>query len=189
MADTPAWLRDLLGWKEATKKSKSKCRTLFQGLEIAPNLSDLGSVSSMHLAGVVYDALGIDRRIRKANLDSDSDSSSSGTALERAIQLDIRQALPALDPDRDWLVSKGGDVAAFAQFTHLSDLRAILKQNPTLRATFAGDYQVETDVYVGVRELHPPRGPSVPSCGDSQQMDHQIRPCAERPPRVRDVGA
>jgi hypothetical protein len=143
-------MRDLLGWKNSTKKSAKTCQGLF-GEPIAPNLADLGSKASMHFAGYAYETLDVPRsQIRTQNLDDDESSDATGAALERAIEQDLAKELPVKDPDRTWLVSRGGLVSQFAQFTHLKDLQAILQHNPTLRATFAGDYQVQTDVYAGV---------------------------------------
>lgn len=105
----------------------------------------------MHLAGYAYETLGVPKsRLRTQSLDDDSGSGASGTALERAIEDDLRKQLPLRDPDRTWLVSRTGTVADYSQFTHLNDLQALLEKNPILRSTFAGDYQVKTDVYVGV---------------------------------------
>ena len=160
MADAPEWLQELLAWKPGTQKSRKACDSLF-GENIAPNLADVGSKTSMHLAGYVYETLGVPKsRIRSDSLDDDSASKASGTALERAIENDLTQQLTAKDPDRTWLVSRTGTVADYAQFTHLNDLQALLEKNPILRSTFAGDYQVKTDVYVGVEnsahhEAHP----------------------------------
>jgi hypothetical protein len=154
VVDAPGWLHDLLGWKQASAKSRTVCESLFEGSAIAPNLADLGSRASMHLAGYAYDAMGISRgQLTQGNLSGDGVGASSGAALERAIEADLKEALPARDSDRGWLVSRGGTVARYSQFTHLHDLQRLLDTNPTLRATFAGDYQVETDVYVGV--AHP----------------------------------
>lgn len=151
MLDAPRWLHDLLGWKTASVKSRRVCQGLFDGLAIAPNLADLGSKASMHLAGYAYEQLGVRRdQMREGRLESDSPNASSGALLERAIEDDLADALPARDTERTWLVSRGGTAARFAQFTHLHDLQRLLEHNPTLRATFAGDYQVATDVYVGV---------------------------------------
>lgn len=152
---TPTWLPDLLWWKQPTAKSRSACQRLF-GDEAAPNLADLGSVASLQLAGVAYDALTIPRGDVRAE-DPEAGGASSGAALERAVEVDLRDRLPGRDPDRSWLVSRGGSVASFAQYTHLDDLQQILSENPTLRATFAGDYQVQTDVYVGVENSTDPR--------------------------------
>ncbi|MDO3634461.1 NgoMIV family type II restriction endonuclease [Mycolicibacterium arseniciresistens] len=148
MADAPAWIEQLLGWKPATQKSQKGCEALF-GAAVAPNLADMSSRASMHLAGYAYETLDIPQsRVRTQNLDDDS--AASGTALERAIENDLKQELQARDPDRTWLVTRTGTVADYAQYTHLNELQALLDQSPALRSTFAGDYQVKTDVYVGV---------------------------------------
>lgn len=105
----------------------------------------------MHLAGCAYETLDVPRsQIRNQNPDNEDTIDATGTALERAIGQNLAKELPAKDSDRTWLVYRGGLVSQFSQFTHLKDLQAILQHNPTLRATFAGDYQVQTDVYVGV---------------------------------------
>lgn len=160
MTEAPDWLHQLLGWKPATAKSRSKCDNLF-GEAIAPNLADVGSVTSMHLASYAYETMGIPRsRLRTGKLESDGKKqSSSGAALEKAIETDLRSALPAEDPERGWLVSRRGNASSFAQFTHLKDLQQLLQDNPTFRATVAGDYQVKTDVYVGVTNRSRANGP------------------------------
>lgn len=125
-----------------------RCEALF-GAAVAPNLADMSSRASMHLAGYAYETLDIPRsRIRAHSLEDDS--AASGAALERAIESDLKQQLQARDPDRTWLVTRTGTVADYAQYTHLNELQALLEQSPALRSTFAGDYQVKTDVYVGV---------------------------------------
>ncbi|MGE2731770.1 NgoMIV family type II restriction endonuclease [Mycolicibacterium vaccae] len=148
MAEAPPWIGQLLGWKLATQKSRKGCEALFNEA-VAPNLADMSSRASMHLAGYVYESLGIPRsRIRVQSLEDDSEA--SGTALERAIESDLKLQLSVRDPDRTWLVGRTGTVADYAQYTHLNELQGLLDQSPALRATFAGDYQVRTDVYVGV---------------------------------------
>jgi hypothetical protein len=143
MADAPDWLPGLLGWKSASDKSRKRCVELF-GEPIAPNLADLGSSTSMQLAAHAYETLGISRsKIQSA-------PGASGTLLEKRLEKDLKAALPGKDPDRTWLVNRTGSVAEYAQFTHLSDLQVLLEQQPVLRSTFAGEYLVKTDVYVGV---------------------------------------
>lgn len=150
MADAPEWLEHLLSWKPATAKSRRRSEALF-GEPIAPNLADVASTASMHLAAYAYETLDIPRsRIRTQSLDEESAFEASGAALERAIETDLSNQLGLKDPERTWRVSRTGTVADYAQFTHLNDLQAILEQTPVLRSTFAGDYQVKTDVYVGV---------------------------------------
>ncbi|MCK0173895.1 NgoMIV family type II restriction endonuclease [Mycolicibacterium sp. F2034L] len=148
MAEAPAWIGPLLGWKPATQKSRKGCEALF-GAAVAPNLADMSSRASMHFAGYAYETLDIPQsRIRAQSLEDASEA--SGTALERAIEIDLKHELHTRDPERTWLVSRTGTVADYAQYTHLNELQALLDESPALRATFAGDYQVRTDVYVGV---------------------------------------
>ena len=150
VAEAPPWIEQLLGWKPATQKSRRGCEALFDAA-IAPNLADMSSRASMHLAGYVYETLGIPKsRVRAATPGEDNASSASGTALERAIESDLREQLTLHDPDRTWLVTRTGTVADYVQYTHLNELQALLDKSPALRSTYAGDYQVKTDVYVGV---------------------------------------
>ena len=79
-------MRDLLGWKNSTKKSAKTCQALF-GEPIAPNLADLGSKASMHFAGYAYETLDVPRsQIRNQSLDDEESNDATGTALERAIE-------------------------------------------------------------------------------------------------------
>lgn len=143
-------MNDLLGWKKASEKAQKSCIELF-GEPLAPNLSDVGNKASMRLAAAAYEMRGIPQtQIRAQSLDDEVKKKASGTALEVAIESDLSDGLPSEDPHREWSVSRGGNVSQFAQFTHLNDLQAILVDHPTLRATFAGDYQIQTDVWVGV---------------------------------------
>jgi hypothetical protein len=48
----------------------------------------------------------------------------------------------------DWTFSVHGDVTAFDQYEHLTDLARVLAQHPGLRATL-GDYLVKPDIVVG----------------------------------------
>lgn len=148
----PAWIHDLLGWKKATAKSTSRCQTIF-GEALAPNIADVGNVGSLRLTGHVFDSLGIpfsQRRQSAFESDVGGEEGSSGTELEKGIASDMASGLVALDPDRDWVISRIGAASQFAQFAHLNELQGILDANPALRASFARDYQVKTDIYVGV---------------------------------------
>lgn len=144
----PEWLQSRLGWKSATKKSEETCKKLF-GKPKAPNLADLGSTGSLRIAGAVYEALEIDWETDTTLADDES----SGAALERDVEADMKNALPDLDKDRGWHVSRSGIAADYAQFQHLSELQRLFKENPALRSTLASDYHVKTDVCVGVQ--HP----------------------------------
>ena len=110
MAQAPEWLRDLLGWKSATVKTRRACESLFRE-PVAPNLSDLASRPSLHLAGHVYETIGVPITKRAQSLEEDSPA--SGTLLEKAIEDDLSAALPAKDADRSWVVSRRRTVADF----------------------------------------------------------------------------
>lgn len=148
----PEWLGDLLGWKPATARAAGRCMRLF-GRPFAPNLADVGGTESLRIAGAVYGALGITRESTRALTDGEGTDESSGTLLERAIAEDMKATLAHLDRSRLWTVTRRGSAAQYAQFEHLSDLQALFEQQPALRATLGRDYQVKTDVYVGV--AHP----------------------------------
>ncbi|RDH76883.1 restriction endonuclease [Mycolicibacterium moriokaense] len=149
MADAPAWLAQLLGWKPATQKSVDRCTALFRE-PIAPNIADLSSTISLQLAAHAYETLDISR-----STDAPTEE-ASGTALERQIESDLRSSLREKDPERSWSVTRRGTAARYAQYTHLTQLQTLLEQTPVLRATFAGDYLVKTDVYVGVENAATP---------------------------------
>lgn len=145
MAKAPDWLTDLLGWKPASVKTAAACTRLF-GEPIGPNLSDLASGPSTRLAAQIYEAVDVPRNKRVEDLDE----GESGALLEKALKIHLGKAIPAKDPDRKWSVDRHRSVTEFAQFLHLSEIQRVLDENPTLRATFGGDYQIETDVCVGV---------------------------------------
>jgi NgoMIV restriction enzyme len=138
------WLLDLLGWKPATAKSAARCRALF-GEAHAPNIADVGSVESLKLAAEVYRALGVDRITNVQLADTDT-----GSSLEIAVANDLDRRLLEMDPNRSWLVRRGGWASDYLQFQHLGELQHLLEAQPTLRATVGHDYQVKTDVYVGL---------------------------------------
>lgn len=160
MVEAPDWLRDLLGWTPATtKKTKEKCERVF-GVPIGPNISDRSNAPSMRIAAHMYETIDIPKTKAAEDLDDEADgesdddddeeSSEPGTILEKALKSDLKAALPAKDPDRTWSVGRHLPVTGFAQFLHLSEIQAVLDEYPTLRSTFGGDYQIETDVCVGV---------------------------------------
>jgi hypothetical protein len=157
----PDWIKPLLGWKDASTATAMLCTDLF-GEPLAPNISDMHNTGSMLFSEHVYRALDIPLTRRRADA-SESDGakkSSSGRALERAIERHLGEELRTLDSDRLWTVKSTGPVSQFVQYTHLTTMQELFDQNPTLRASLARDYQVETDVYVGVQaKAEPQRSP------------------------------
>ncbi|MER7604766.1 NgoMIV family type II restriction endonuclease [Nocardioides sp. NPDC127503] len=142
----PDWLQDELGWKPASQKSAPRCKDLF-GDAVAPNIADLGSKSSLELAGHIYQSLGITQHTKLALGDG---GQKAGASLERAIEGDLGLRLSFADPSRKWEVRRGGLASDYRQFQHLADLQRLFEAQPNLRATVGHDYQVRTDVYVGL---------------------------------------
>lgn len=127
---------------------------------MGPNLADLSGTASTAIAGGVYELLGIPKEkimgdIASPDEGDDARSSSgprpsSGAALERDLEADIRDSLALLDPDRGWFVTRSGNVDQFSQFEHLRRLQRLFETDRTLKSTVGRDYQVSTDVMVGV---------------------------------------
>lgn len=111
----------------------------------APNIADVGSLESLRLAGEAYRSIGIERVTNEQLSDTDT-----GASLEAAVATDLDTRLVQLDDHRLWQVRRGGLASNYSQFQHLGELQRLLDQQPTLRATVGHDYQVRTDVYVGL---------------------------------------
>jgi hypothetical protein len=158
MTVTPQWLVDLFGWTPATtEKTKINCIKVFEA-PIGPNISDRSNRPSMLIAANMFQAMGIPRTKQAADLGDDEgdEGGEPGSLLEIALENHLDNALKAKDPDRIWIVKRKQPVTDFAQFLHLSEIQRVLDANPTLRSTFGGDYQIETDVCVGVENSADP---------------------------------
>jgi NgoMIV restriction enzyme len=145
----PSWLPELLGWKPATAKSAERCQALL-GCRAAPNLADVGGAESLRITGEIYRSMDIQRQSDRVLDDSAGASGESGAALERHIAEDLLSALRQHAPNRGWQVTRQGLAADYAQFEHLRTLQQLFDSHPELRTTLGRDYQVRTDVHVGV---------------------------------------
>jgi hypothetical protein len=142
-------LPDLLGWKPATAKSAERCQALF-GFPAAPNLADVGGAESLRITGEIYRSMGIEQRSDRSLDESTGGSGESGAVLERRIAADLLSALQRHAPNRGWQVTRQGLASDYVQFEHLRALQQLFDSHPPLRATVGRDYQVRTDVHVGV---------------------------------------
>src|SRR5690242_16718893 len=144
----PDWLRDVLEWRATTPKQRRFCEQHF-GRPFAPNIADANSQTSVKIAGVAYERLGINREAKtKLNDDEPGDAKanySTGARLETLISNDLRHELDKLGRTQ-WTVERGRSAAHYRQFAHLRDLQALFRAHPTLRSTVGQDYQVKTDV-------------------------------------------
>ncbi|GAB4061414.1 NgoMIV family type II restriction endonuclease [Catellatospora paridis] len=158
----PAWLIPLLGYRKATQKQTQVCTQLF-GEAHAPNIADASSATSTRIAGVAYKILGISQTgvadLSKADEPDDDDAEettrpkrkkSTGVTLEHLIRDDLAEALVKAAPDRDWKAVCGRRASSYQQFSHLDALHRLFTDNPALRSTVGQDYQVQTDVCIGL---------------------------------------
>ena len=114
----------------------------------------------MQIAAHMLESMGIPKTKVAADLGEGGEiegwESEPGSVLEKVLEKDLLLGLNARDPDRTWLVERHRPVTDFAQFLHLSEIQRLLDENPTLKSTFGGDYQIETDVCVGVENSSDP---------------------------------
>ena len=172
-SSAPAWFVERLGWKQATAKATTRCLKAF-GVPFGPNLADLSGTSSTLIAGEAYRLLGVPTSqvtdldiaaIESAgSQDEDNGYGSSpkkvqaaGTQLEEGLRRDIEESLYSRAFEYDdafgrkrWYVTRRGDASQFAQYGHLARLQTLFESEPTLKTTVGRDYQVSTDVMVGV---------------------------------------
>ena len=110
-----------------------------------PNNADRDNKASVRIAKALMDLVlaGVEPRVA---LKEDA----AGAELEKAVEAELATALPSLDPDRPWDVTRRRLVIQFRQYEHLSRLNELVAQDETLRVELGGDYLIKPDVTVGV---------------------------------------
>jgi len=109
-----------------------------------PNIADKSSKRSIQLAKGIMTRMGFPPC-------PDPPKGQRAGALFESLTLDyLQKAFQLIQHLRpgDWTFSVHGDVTAFDQYEHLTDLARVLAQHPGLRATL-GDYLVKPDIVVG----------------------------------------
>lgn len=115
-----------------------------------PNISDKASNSSRALSEHILASLGVpsSQVFPKRH--------NAGKRLEEAVAEHLATELPGLDDDREWLVESGcSDIATFAQYQHLLEVRTALRRDAALRNAFSGEYEFQPDVTVAL-DAQPP---------------------------------
>jgi hypothetical protein len=109
-----------------------------------PNIADKSSKRSIELAQ------GILIRMRLPPCPDPPKGQRAGALFESLTCDYLQKAFRLIQHLRpgDWAFSVHGDVTAFDQYEHLTDLAQVLAQHPGLRATL-GDYLVKPDIVVG----------------------------------------
>jgi hypothetical protein len=140
---TAQFASDLLGWKASSKNAL--------GWAWVPNSADVDNAASLTLAAEVLDALGFANPNRSAiDLEEIITPANPGALLEVAVQGHLTDALPELDPSRNWAVRRGASITQYAQYQHLAALSKAIANNPNLRVTLGIDYLITPDVTIGL---------------------------------------
>lgn len=94
-------------------------------------------------------AAGIAERLPAASATA-AGGSASGSAFERAVSNYLERTLPLHSKLDSWRldVSPGGIISQYAQYAHLDEVQALIRENPELEATIGGDYLVHPDLVV-----------------------------------------
>jgi len=115
---------------------------LFGLREGVPNIADRDSVTSVRIA---EDMLrGLDQVWVTA-------PSNAGPLLEEGVAASLAADLRAESSDRAWVVERKRVISDFAQYFHLAQLDAVIKQDDTgvLSVEVGRDYMIKPDVTVG----------------------------------------
>jgi len=123
---------------------KAICQQVLGYRAEVPNIADKGSKRSIELAKGILTRMGFPPCLEPP-------TGQRAGALFEALTLDyLEKAFRLIQHLRpgDWTFSVHGDVTAFDQYEHLTDLAQVLAKHPGLRATL-GDYLVKPDIAVG----------------------------------------
>ncbi|MGO9082730.1 MAG: NgoMIV family type II restriction endonuclease [Streptosporangiaceae bacterium] len=126
----------LLGWKQSGKNRL--------GWPLAPNCADVDSAESLRISAGILAELGL------AGDNAAAVPADSGGPLEQAVRDHLATALPALHPDRAWVVGRGVIITRFDQYAHLREVDELVRANPQLRVTVGTDYLIKPDVTVAL---------------------------------------
>ena len=105
-----------------------------------PNTADGDNAQSVAIAERVLEILGITSAAPGAQ--------PGGAALEDGVHRFLATDLPSRDPDRAWVVKRGGAISQFQQYAHLARLDRLVAQHEELRVEIGQDYLISPDVTV-----------------------------------------
>ena len=120
----PAFVQALLGYTASGK----------------PNTADGDSAQSVAIAARILEILDINGTAPGAQ--------TGGAALESGVHGFLVADLPNRDPNRAWVVERGGAISRFQQYAHLARLDRLVAQHEELRVEIGQDYLISPDVTV-----------------------------------------
>lgn len=114
-----------------------------------PNIADRSSSTSVTIASLMFEQLGITR-------ESNVPGQTLGSRFETAINGVLTRRLLQLDQDRHWLIGSH-PITEFSQYAHLDHIRKLAEEDTrgTLRSSLGTDYLIKPDITIGV--LHDER--------------------------------
>lgn len=120
------------------------CQNVLGYRKEVPNIADKGSKSSIQLAEGILTGMGF------PPCPNPPVGQRAGALFESLTLEYLQKAFQLIQHLRpgDWTFSVHGDMTAFDQYEHLTDLSQVLARHPGLRATL-GDYLVKPDIVVG----------------------------------------
>jgi hypothetical protein len=125
----------------------------------APNIADKDSPTSVALAELVFQALGVDRI-------STEKGQTLGSRFEGAVRAFLEAELPPLAPHQAFEI-ESRRIFEFAQYAHLARITELLEERDpsgTLRAEMGTDYLIKPDVTVALLGSDPPFLHAAVSC-------------------------
>jgi hypothetical protein len=119
---------------------------------LVPNCADIDSAQS----SVISEAL---LRFLAISPGAPPPPKNPGDQLEILVAEQLQDALPNLDPKRQWVSSKGKSIEHYEQYRHLKTIDTLVAENPTLRTTLGRDYRIKPDVTVALSRQQPTGSP------------------------------
>jgi hypothetical protein len=136
----PAFVLNLLAWKASTKNKMHWAQV--------PNNADVDNRESLQLAAAMLHAL-----TASTGQSLSAPPVSAGSALEKAVRLDLAHGLAQRVPARQWDVKRGALITDYSQYVHLLQLNQLVASNPTLSVTIGQDYLIKPDVVVALADV------------------------------------
>jgi hypothetical protein len=117
--------------------------TLFGWNKGVPNFADASSTSSKAIAGGILEQLQVTQPVEHVG-------QTAGILLEQAVESILAASLPTAMGLRRIRVERLRPITEFRQYSHLTQLDAVLKNHPDplVRVTLGGDYLIVPDVVV-----------------------------------------
>lgn len=110
-----------------------------------PTNADSSSVTSVAVARAL--ATSLTARLAVELTTTPLPDQSQGTVFALLVKDFVATTMNAIQSNR-WLSVSGGSIEKYAQYSHLAEIRRLVRENEELRITLGGDYVIAPDVVV-----------------------------------------